>query len=124
MNFKAERIVIQMKKKEPSIDAKKAPAKRTPKPKAEKPKTCRVTFTVRAKEGSRVFLAGTFNDWSPTAKEMTDKKGTGEYAATLSLKAGTYQYKFIIDGIWCADPECADWVTNDHGTLNSVRHVE
>ena len=89
-----------------------------------KEKAKRVTFTVRAKAGSKVFLAGSFNDWDPTAKEMTDKKGDGVFAATLNLSAGAHEYKFVIDGIWCADPECTEWVQNDLGTLNSVKIVE
>lgn len=87
------------------------------------PKTQRVTFSVRAEVGSKVFLAGSFNDWSPTAKELVDKKGDGLFATTITLAPGSYQYKFVIDGTWCADPECADWVQNDLGTLNSVKTV-
>ena len=87
------------------------------------PKTQRVIFSVRAEVGSKVFLAGDFNKWDPTAKEMSDKKGEGVYTATLNLPAGDHPYKFVIDGTWCADPECADWVQNDHGTLNSIKRV-
>jgi hypothetical protein len=42
----------------------------------------------------------------------------------VKLAPGTYQYKFVIDGTWCADPECADFVQNEHGTLNSVITVK
>lgn len=87
------------------------------------PKTQRVLFSVRAEVGSKVSLAGSFNNWDPTSKPMTDKKGDGVYTASVSLAPGTYEYKFVIDGTWCADPDCADWVQNDHGTLNSVKHV-
>jgi 1,4-alpha-glucan branching enzyme len=83
----------------------------------------KVTFTYRAEKGCSVFLAGDFNKWSATANEMTDKKGNGIYTAELKLAAGSYEYKYVIDGTWCADPECADWIQNDHGTLNSVKHV-
>lgn len=86
-------------------------------------KTQRVTFSVRAEIGSKVFVAGSFNNWDPTTKEMVDKKGDGVFTAVLLLVPGDYQYKFVIDGTWCVDPECADWVQNDHGTLNSVKHV-
>jgi len=90
----------------------------------KKAKTQRVTFTVRAKEGSKVFLAGIFNNWDPTTKPMADKTGDGVYTVALNLAPGSYQYKFVIDGTWCADPECKDWIQNDHGTLNSVKTVE
>ena len=100
--------------------AKRAYTPRKTKETAEKS----VTFTVRAEPGKDVYLAGTFNQWNPTGKKMTSKKGEGVYAATVKLAPGTYEYKFVIDGTWCADPECADWVQNDHGTLNSVITVK
>ncbi len=92
--------------------------------KSAAPKATRVTFRVRAEIGSKVFLAGCFNGWSPTAKPMTDKDGTGEFACTVNLPKGKYEYKFVINGSWCADPECAEWVQNDMGTLNSVKIVD
>lgn len=95
-----------------------APAKKAAK--AAAPKGTRVLFHVRAEAGSKVYIAGCFNDWNPTSKPMTDKDGTGDYSVTLTLKPGTYQYKFVINGTWCADPECTEWVPNDMGTLNSV----
>ena len=84
----------------------------------------KVAFTVRAEPGKTVYVAGTFNQWNATGKKMADKKGDGVYAATLKLAPGRYEYKYVIDGIWCADPECADWVQNDQGTTNSVIVVE
>ena len=106
------------------VTVKKAAARKTASPVVAKDKTKRVTFTVRAREGCKVSLAGSFNNWDPTAKEMTDKKGDGVFVATLNLPVGSHEYKFVIDGIWCADPECSDWVQNDLGTLNSLKIVE
>lgn len=119
MKIKAKNAVKTVEAVKPAVKATKAIAVA----KKVAPKTQRVTFSVRAEVGSKVFLAGSFNDWNPTAKEMTDKKNEGVYSVALSLAPGTYQYKFVIDGTWCADPECADWVQNDLGTLNSVKHV-
>jgi len=115
---------IKTKESVKTVESAK-PAAKQAKPAAKKAaaKTSRVTFSVRAEVGSKVFLAGSFNNWDPTAKEMVDKKGDGLFTVTVSLPAGSHQYKFVIDGTWCADPECADWVQNDHGTLNSVKHV-
>jgi 1,4-alpha-glucan branching enzyme len=121
-----------MMKKTVKTTTKKVAVPKTPKAVVEqkvkvagepKAKTQRVTFSVRAKEGSKVYVAGSFNDWDPTAKQLLDKKNEGFYSATINLEPGSYQYKFVIDGIWCADPECTDWVHNDHGTLNSVKNV-
>ncbi|MBP8800156.1 MAG: glycogen-binding domain-containing protein [Kiritimatiellae bacterium] len=108
--------------KTPAKCAAKAPAKCAAKKAA--PKNQRVVFCVRAEPGSKVFLAGSFNNWNPTAKKMVDKKADGTFVVALQLPPGEYQYKFVIDGTWCADPECPDWVQNDHGTLNSVKRVD
>lgn len=108
------------------IKTKAAPktvaAKRPCVRKAAAPKTAEksVTFTVRADAGKSVYLAGSFNQWNPTGKKMLDKKNEGVYTATVKLAPGRYEYKFVIDGVWCADPENLDFVQNDHGTLNSV----
>ena len=99
--------------------AKKCAAK---KPAAKKITTKNVLFTVHADKGKAVYVAGEFNKWNPTAKKMTFKAGV--YSATLKLAAGTYQYKFVIDGTWCADPENANAVANDQGTFNSVITVK
>ena len=88
----------------------------------KKAATKNVTFTVHAEKGKAVYVAGEFNKWNPTAKKMTFKAGV--YSATLKLAAGTYQYKFVIDGTWCADPENVNSVPNDQGTFNSVITVK
>ena len=111
MKIKSKKTTVE------TVVAKKTAKKATAKPvQGEK----KVVFTVRAEKGKAVYLAGTFNQWNATGKKMADKKGDGVYSASLKLAPGSYQYKFVIDGIWCADPECADWVQNDQGTTNSV----
>ena len=107
---------------------KKSAAKKTvvkkcaKKPAAKKEAAKNVTFTVHADKGKAVYVAGEFNKWNPTAKKMAYKAGI--YTATVKLAAGTYQYKFVIDGTWCADPENANAVANDQGTFNSVITVK
>ena len=122
--MKTKAKVADKKETAKKVTVKKVAEKKVVSLGSMKGKAKRVAFSVRAKEGSKVFLAGTFNDWNPTAKEMTDKMGDGVFVAVVSLPAGTHEYKFVIDGIWCADPECSDWIQNDHGTLNSVKRVE
>ena len=89
---------------------------------AKKATAKNVTFTVHADKGKAVYVAGEFNKWNPTAKKMAYKAGV--YTATVKLAAGTYQYKFVIDGTWCADPENVNAVANDQGTFNSVIEVK
>ena len=114
---------------------KKAPAKKTVAKKtvkcaakkcaAKKAATKSVTFTIHAEKGKAVYVAGEFNQWNPTAKKMAYKAKGGLYTATVKLEAGKdYQYKFVIDGTWCADPENTNAVPNDQGTFNSVITVK
>ena len=83
-----------------------------------------VVFTLHGEKGRSVCLAGEFNDWNPTAKKMAYKARSGVYAASIRLAPGTYQYKFVVDGAWSADPENVNCVANDKGTFNSVITVK
>lgn len=91
--------------------------------KAKEPKGKRVTFTLAADVGRKVLLAGSFTKWLEGAREMTDKKGDGNYSLTVTLAPGVYEYKFVVDGTWCADPMNNDVIPNDLGTFNSVKRV-
>jgi 1,4-alpha-glucan branching enzyme len=115
---------IKCTKKAPAekVVTKKAATVAAPKPAKTVKKP--VTFTVHADKGKAVYVAGEFNNWDPTAKKMAYKARKGIYEATLNLAAGSYQYKFVIDGTWCADPENAEAVANDQGTFNSVVTVK
>lgn len=107
-----------------TVVTKKAPAKAAKKSAAKKPALASVQFTFRADPGKQVFLSGDFLNWDPAGKALTDKKNEGVYSATMKLAPGRYEYKFVVDGVWCVDPECADFVQNDQGTLNSVIEVK
>ena len=87
-------------------------------------------LSVHAPDAKEVFLAGTFNDWNPKALPMHRTRG-GEWAHTLDLPPGRYEYKFVIDGHWCScpasdapfngEPGC---VPNEYGTMNRVLFVQ
>ena len=87
-------------------------------------KAAKPAATANAEKGKDVYLAGEFNKGDPTAKQMAYKAKAGVYAATVKLLPGDYQYKFVIDGTWCADPENVNSVQNDQGTFNSVVTVK
>jgi 1,4-alpha-glucan branching enzyme len=70
---------------------------------------------------SEVYVAGTFNDWDPKATPLHRHNGT--HRGSLRLPPGRHEYKFVINGVWCADPECPGWVPNEYGSLNSVIEV-
>lgn len=88
-----------------------------------KPKRKRITFQLVTEPGSTVYVAGSFNNWKPQTNPLKDKEGRGCFTRSMLLEPGDYEYKFIIDGVWCVDPECEEWVPNNQGSLNSVLHV-
>ena len=114
------KMKITAKKCAPKTVVAKKCVKTTTKKCCAKPASKTVTFTVHADKGKAVYLAGEFNKWDPAAKKMAYKAKDGIYTATIKLVPGEYQYKFVIDGTWCADPENANSVQNDQGTFNSV----
>lgn len=82
-----------------------------------------VRFALSEAPGSRVFVAGTFNNWNPTANPLKDDPASGHFKAALPIPTGTHEYKFVVNGVWTIDPKCADWAPNCYGGLNSVLQV-
>ena len=66
-----------------------------------------VTFNYRpSKPAKSVYLAGTFNNWGPTAHKMDAPDQGGLFTTRLKLRKGTYEYKFVLEGKdWKADPD-------------------
>jgi hypothetical protein len=78
-----------------------------------------VTFYLRNNTSARgVKLAGSFNDWSPTALPMI--KTDSGWIANIKLGAGKYWYKFVIDGNWITDPDNSLNENDGLGNVNSV----
>ena len=69
-----------------------------------------------------VCIAGTFNDWNPTAKPM-HSSGVGKWLKESSLAPGTYEYCLVVDGQWMPDPGAKTTVANPFGGRNSVLEV-
>jgi 1,4-alpha-glucan branching enzyme len=70
-------------------------------------------------DAREVFVAGSFNDWSPTATPMANS-GAGRWVKELVLPPGRHQYRFIVDGQWVDDPKANEFVPNPHGGQNAV----
>ena len=84
----------------------------------------RVEFFLPGSAGSRVMLAGSFNDWEPELAVMEYLKARGGYAVTLTLAPGEYEYKFVRGDEWLPDEGNPNFAANDFGTLNSVVKVD
>jgi 1,4-alpha-glucan branching enzyme len=81
-----------------------------------------VPFTLQDPRATQVFIAGTFNDWHPSATPMV-AVGDGRWIKTLELEPGTHEYLFVIDGRWVADPGSAITVPNPFGGINCCVNV-
>ncbi len=66
-----------------------------------------------------VAIAGTFNDWRPEATPMIPM-GEGRWLKALVLPPGRYEYLFVADGQWLADPLARATVPNPFGGVNSI----
>jgi 1,4-alpha-glucan branching enzyme len=82
----------------------------------------KVELCLAAPEAEQVLVTGSFCSW--VADSVALNKGKkGLWKTTLSLAPGRYEYRFIVDGKWCDDPNCTERVPNEFGTENCVLHV-
>jgi len=81
-----------------------------------------VEFRINAPDATKAYLAGEFNGWSETDLPMT-KQANGDWTASVALKPGHYQYKFIVDDKWTPDPKNPDKTDDGYGGFNSVVNV-
>jgi 1,4-alpha-glucan branching enzyme len=81
-----------------------------------------LTFVCAVNPDAReVYLTGDFCDWVPQAIRMVKRGGC--FRTKLALSPGEYQYKFVVDGQWHADPAATAQVPNEFGSMNSVVRV-
>lgn len=78
-----------------------------------------VEFTYYAPHAANVEIAGDFAGWQ-TGKHKLTKAADGSWHLKLMLPPGRYQYQFVIDGAWTADPSCPARVSDDFGRENSL----
>jgi hypothetical protein len=80
-------------------------------------------FELFTPEASAVFVAGSFNQWNPSATAMT-RMSEGKWITDLSLPPGRYEYLFVVNGnCWMPDPKVRDYASNPFGGFNSVLEV-
>lgn len=82
----------------------------------------RVHFSIKADANSEVYVAGSFNNWDASKNKLVHTDGV--YTTTIMLSPGRHEYKYVINDVWCIDPECVEWAPNGFGSLNSVLIVK
>lgn len=81
----------------------------------------KVRFEISAEAGAQVYLAGSFNSWTPL--ELKGNKRNGKYTKILELPKGRHEYKFIVNDEWRPDPNNPQTTVNSLGSLNSIIEV-
>jgi 1,4-alpha-glucan branching enzyme len=88
---------------------------------------CKVTFflsTDTAGSAGTAHVVGDFNNWDRSANPMKRSKD-GSFTVTIALqKNKEYQFRYLLDGErWENDRNADKYVTNEHGSENSVAVV-
>jgi len=80
------------------------------------------TFSITAPDAMTVALVGDFTNWQEKPIQLK-KAGGGVWSVAVELTPGTHRYRFIVDGQWSEDPDCALRAPNPYGTQDSIRQV-
>lgn len=80
------------------------------------------TFAFTAPAATSVLLMGDFTHWQERPIPLR-KEADGVWRATVELPPGEHHYRFLVDGEWRDDPECALRVPTPFGSHNAVRQV-
>jgi hypothetical protein len=78
-----------------------------------------IVLTFSAPQARQVTVAGNFNDWDPKTTVL-QKNAMGEWAVHLKLRAGHYEYRFVVDGKWQEAPRATQRLANPYGDFNSA----
>lgn len=82
-----------------------------------------VTFTFKMPGYKEVYMAGTFNGWSPTNDLMT-KNADGTWTFVLKMPVSeSITWKYVADGNWIADLKAPAFVDDGFGGKNGVLNV-
>ncbi len=83
----------------------------------------KVTFRYKNDSATKVQLAGDMTEWAQNPIDMTkDTNGVFTYTIENALEAGSYKYKFIVDGNWIRDPNNESFT--DDNDKNSIFTIE
>ena len=80
------------------------------------------TFSLQDPKAHSVMLVGDFTRWEEEPISLRRQKD-GSWKAAVTLPPGNHHYRFLVDGEWRDDPQCALRVDNPFGDKNSVRQV-
>lgn len=82
---------------------------------------CKITFTIPSNNATKAVVVGDFNNWDPSATPLKKQKN-GVFKGTIDVETGkSYEFKYIVDGVYYNDPEVEEKVFNSFANdYNSV----
>lgn len=79
-------------------------------------------FSFSAPDALAVQLVGDFTQWQERPVSLR-KDADGVWRTTVNLPPGGHHYRFLVDGEWRDDPDCALRTPNPFGGENMTRQV-
>ena len=80
-------------------------------------------FKLEAPESALVQIAGDFNEWVPESLHFTESQGRPLWHKSISLRQGSYEYKYLVEDRWIADPDNETTAADAYGGVNSVINI-
>jgi hypothetical protein len=81
-----------------------------------------VRLRVHAQDAGAVAVAGDFNGWDPLSGAMR-RAADGWWEIDIELATGSYEYVYIIDGVWTTPPEAQLTADDGYGGRNGVLEI-
>ncbi len=91
--------------------------------KPEMDKFIKATFSFVAPDAKTVYVAGEFNNWARDDTSLLENK-QGVWMRQVTLRPGTYRYRFVVDDNWKEDPNNSKNIRNPFGELDSIIEIE
>ncbi|HBK83199.1 MAG TPA: glycoside hydrolase [Flavobacterium sp.] len=80
----------------------------------------KVTFSIINKEANQVSVVGDFNDWNAEEGKLSKLKN-GTFKAAFSIPANaSYEFKYIVDGVYINDEEADGYVWNEFANCENA----
>jgi len=81
-------------------------------------------YAPQGKSLSSVHVSGSFNSWAEPGTALAYDAAKDLWQVAIELDAGSYEYKFVLDGsTWISDPHNPETANDNFGGVNSVLTV-
>lgn len=82
---------------------------------------CKVTFSVPAEDAKKVTVLGTFNEWNEKKGLQLKKLKNGTFKGAVDLeKDSSYEFRYLVDGVFVNEEQADGYITNEFGGENAV----